>query len=271
MIYKESDWHILLDGKKILIAGYGREGRSSQTFLSKLLPTANIDVADGNSNIQSAAPHYDLILKSPGIPMSVFADVCPLHKVSSQSDLFLQVYHNQTIGITGTKGKSTTTELINHMLVNGLPLSPRQSDQQFTNVIKAGNMGIPLFDIIPQMSESTLVVAELSCHQLENIHCAPHISVLLNLFQEHLDHYPSYRRYKMAKLNIALKQYKNDHCFYCADNPDLTDLISELRKQITSQISPYTATLEPTTIPYSPSLQGLHNRSNAIVAKMVAQ
>jgi UDP-N-acetylmuramoylalanine--D-glutamate ligase len=162
-----------------------------------------------------------------------------------------------TIGVTGTKGKSTTASLIHHLLPGS---------------ILAGNIGIPLFDILDDLREDSIVVAELSCHQLENIHRAPHISVLLNLFQEHLDHYENYMGYKMAKMQIGLKQREGDHFFYCTDNAELNALVNACI--LRSALHPYSIndiTPDERTLLEACPLEGDHNRSNALVACRVAQ
>lgn len=267
MFYRETRWRELLGSRTILIAGYGREGRSSERFLSQLLPAEQYGVADGNEAILAAAPHYDLILKSPGIPTMIFEGICDMEKISSQTDLFLQVYGDNTIGISGTKGKSTTTELIYSILSQHVPVGV---GGEYSEVVKAGNMGIPLFDIIPQLDEHTLVVAELSCHQLENIHRAPHTALLLNLFQEHLDHYHDYEGYKHAKLNIALRQAKDDTFIYCTDNDDLREAVERHAHAIVSHVEGYDSA-NPFRCTASPSLIGSHNRSNITAAAAVVR
>ena len=266
-MYKSQQLKSLLSDRHILIAGYGREGKSSHALLQNLLPHCCPDIATNDQEIaqmlQQASQPYDLIIKSPGIPTMKFEGLCDINTITSQTDLFLQVYHDQVVGITGTKGKSTTTTLIHHLL------NHTYGDRR--KVILAGNMGIPFFDILDQIESDSLIVAELSCHQLENIHRAPHISVLLNLFQEHLDHYHDYLDYQMAKMQIVLKQQPEDHCFYCSDNDTLAQRISELHPKITSTLHPYSleearqASVDqiPTT------LMGEHNLSNIFVAKQV--
>jgi UDP-N-acetylmuramoylalanine--D-glutamate ligase len=174
------------------------------------------------------------------------------------TDLFLQVYGDKVIGVTGTKGKSTTASLIHHLLPGS---------------ILAGNIGIPLFDILDDLDEESIVVAELSCHQLESIHRGPHVAVLLNLFQEHLDHYDNYMGYKMAKMQIALKQRPDDHFFYCTDNEELSDLVRENAAHCASTLHPYSInniTDEEQKLLSACPLEGEHNRSNALVAARVA-
>lgn len=203
-----------LRGKSILIAGFGREGKSTLNFLSKYLTHAVIGVADKNEsalqdldnkrynlysgdNYLDAASDYDIVIKTPGISVK---DINIDHsKISSQTDLFLEAFHSQTIGVTGTKGKSTTSTLIYHLL--------KESGK---DVILAGNIGIPIFDCISNINRRTIVVYELSAHQLQFINRSPHVGVLLNVFEEHLDHFGAFDKYKDAKINIMRYMHDND-------------------------------------------------------------
>lgn len=201
-----------LRGKRILILGFGREGKSSLAFIKKYLPHAIVGVADKNAealkdlsgvatysgeNYFDAINDYDIVLKTPGI--SLLGKNVDLSKITSQTDLFLEEFHSQIIGITGTKGKSTTSTLIYHLL--------KESGR---DTILAGNIGIPIFDIIEKVSNKTIVVFELSAHQLQFIHRSPHIGILLNVFEEHLDHFGTFEAYRDAKLNIIRKMDDGD-------------------------------------------------------------
>ena len=187
-----------LRGKRILILGFGREGRSTKAFLDKYLPETQVAVADKNEmeHVQhfstgylEAIYDYDIVIKTPGISLKDF-DTKGV-EITSQTDLFLSQFHQQTIGISGTKGKSTTTSLIYHLLKS----SGRDA-------ILTGNIGIPCFDIMEQILENSIVVYELSAHQLEYVHNSPRVGVLLNVFEEHLDHFGTFERYKQAKFNL---------------------------------------------------------------------
>lgn len=252
-MYREEQLKALLEGRKILIAGYGREGKSAERLIQRLVPEAEYSIADGNEQIASeAAKGYGLIIKSPGVPMRVMGGV----ECSSLTDIFLQVYGDMVIGVTGTKGKSTTASLIHHLLPGS---------------ILAGNIGIPLFDILDELKEDSVVVAELSCHQLENIHRGPHTAVLLNLFQEHLDHYENYMGYKMAKMQIGLKQHEGDHFFWCRDAAELDELVRA--QAMPGVMHPYSIgniTDEERELLGACPLEGEHNRSNSLVACRVA-
>ena len=187
-----------LRGKRILILGFGREGRSTKAFLDKYLPETQVAVADKNemepvqhfgTGYLEAIYDYDIVIKTPGISLKDF-DTKGV-EITSQTDLFLSQFHQKTIGISGTKGKSTTTSLIYHLLKS----SGRDA-------ILTGNIGIPCFDIMEQIHEDSIVVYELSAHQLEYVHNSPRVGVLLNVFEEHLDHFGTFERYKQAKFNL---------------------------------------------------------------------
>ncbi len=216
----------LLHGRRIVILGFGREGVSTYRFIRKYFPEMPLTIADKNGMLKldelSNDPHltyalgedylehlnrYDLIFKSPGVNLSKINYLIEPKKITSQTDIFLRFFHQQVIGVTGTKGKSTTASLISHLLkTDGYP------------VLSAGNIGVPFFDIWDEITEKTTVVAELSAHQLEYITQPPHIAVLLNIFQEHLDHFISFNDYQIAKLNITNRQAKEDILIYNADD-----------------------------------------------------
>ena len=258
-MYREVELKQLFACRKILIAGYGREGKSSEALIRRLLPDADLTIVEGNDNLRrEASKGYDMIVKSPGIPTMVLEGYCDLNTITSQTDIFLQVYGDQTIGITGTKGKSTTTNLMASVM--------REEGRM---VVMAGNMGIPLFDVIDQINEQTVIVCEFSCHQLENIHRAPHVGVVLNLFEEHLDHYHCYRDYQMAKLNIGLKQGKGDYFYYCSDNKVLKNLVGEMPMESEQQAYSFAKAQRWNDLPRK--IQGDHNLCNIEVVAEIAE
>jgi UDP-N-acetylmuramoylalanine--D-glutamate ligase len=229
-----------MTGKMVAILGFGREGQSGFSLIRRLFPTAQIGIFDSDGKIREnpllandsfvtictgksyldQIDHYDLILRSPGIPVwHLLSDQnggeagrIRTGKITSQTDLFLQFFHRQVIGVTGTKGKSTTASLI----ANILKTSGRDT-------ILAGNIGNPVFHIAGLVGEETVVVLELSSHQLEFLTRGPHIAVMLNFFQEHLDAYSSYDAYQEAKLNITRYQTDEDFLVFSADDPILTE------------------------------------------------
>jgi len=205
-----------LKNKKVLLLGFGREGKSTYHFIRKHLPDMHLGVYDkneikdsltkvtlhGGSSYQEILSDYDVILKSPGIVFTS-RDGRDKAKLTSQTDLFLEFYRDQTIGITGTKGKSTTSSLVYHVL-----------HSTGRDVRLVGNIGVPVFDVLEEISGKTLVVFELSSHQLEHVTHSPHIGMHLNLYQEHLDHYGTFEKYAEAKENIYKFMQKGDLLIY---------------------------------------------------------
>jgi UDP-N-acetylenolpyruvoylglucosamine reductase len=216
--------------QKIAILGFGKEGNSSYRFIRNYLPAQHLAIHDKNSieiddknitiitgeNYLQNLNDYTLILKTPGISFAQLNYNLEPKKISSQTALFLQYYGSQTIGVTGTKGKSTTTSLIHHIL-----------QKCGKKAILAGNIGVPFFDIIKNIDEQTIIVAELSAHQLEFVRHSPHIAVLLNLYQEHLDHFNSFASYVQAKWNITKFQNKKDIFVYDTNDVQISKLITQ--------------------------------------------
>ena len=205
----------------VLLLGFGREGRSSYDFIRRHLPEKALGIADKNpitledplvrsftgENYLDAMGEYELVLKSPGIP---FAGVTIPDgvTVTCQTDLFLRYADCICVGVTGTKGKTTTATLTHAMLV-----------QQGIPALLMGNMGLPVLDSIEDAQGKTAVL-ELSSHQLQFMRVSPHIAILTNLFEDHLDHYDGgFAGYADAKMNIRRWQTKDD-VFFCNDAQD---------------------------------------------------
>ncbi|OYT11093.1 MAG: UDP-N-acetylmuramoyl-L-alanine--D-glutamate ligase [Bacteroidetes bacterium 4572_112] len=215
--------------KSVAIVGFGREGQSTYKFLRSYFPQLNICIADVNEAISEHGllkcddnisfelgedfieeiKNYGLLFKSPGISFKNYIIPDNQH-ISSQTDLFLHLFSNQTIGVTGTKGKSTTVSMLKFVL-----------DKLNKDAMLIGNIGIPALDVAHKIKDNTVIVYELSSHQLEFVHNSPHISILLNLYQEHLDHYNSYEDYRNAKWNILKYQNANDFFIYCNNEKQL--------------------------------------------------
>ncbi|MBR1769867.1 MAG: UDP-N-acetylmuramoyl-L-alanine--D-glutamate ligase [Bacteroidales bacterium] len=206
--------------KRITIMGLGREGKSTYKFLKNLFPDKPIILFDKNKqafegmetgndicffsqdDYATINQNSDIIFLAPGIALKELHDIEHV-KITNQCDIFLQLFKEQSIGISGTKGKSTTSTLLFETI-----------KKQYSNTVLAGNIGIPFFDISENIDDHTIIVLELSCHQLQHIKKAPHISVLLNLYEEHLDHYTSYEDYQLSKLNLLSKGEENDIFIY---------------------------------------------------------
>jgi len=211
-----------IEGKSVGILGFGREGRATLPWILEDNTASKVAILDLNpvtlpddisakygdkiqlitgADYQKNLNDFDVIFKSPGIVLDREKDYYTC-KILSEMDIFFETYKNQIIGITGTKGKSTTTTLMYHVVkMAGI------------KALLAGNIGIPVFDIARDIDKETLLVVELSCHQLEYATVSPYIGVLLNIHEEHLDHYGTMEKYVAAKENIYRNQILGDILF----------------------------------------------------------
>lgn len=205
--------------KRIVILGFGLEGQSTLKFLLENNITNEIAIADKNPNIIDyhlvkdqnrieiiSGDDYltqlkaeDFIIKSPGVGLKHHR---PELRTWSQTSLFLERYGEQIIGITGTKGKSTTSTMMYRIL----------QDQQ-KKVVLVGNIGLPAFDFIPQISSDSFIVYELSAHQLQCVSHGPRMAILLNLMPEHLDFFGEVQDYYLAKCQIFRSQTPESFAF----------------------------------------------------------
>ena len=220
-----------LEDKKILILGFGKEGESTYKLLRKYFPEKNLFIADKNMNLLNekidlmedtylevslgekylnGIEEYDLIIKAPGISLKNVDLSLIKDKITSQLELFLEYVDVYTIGITGTKGKSTTSSLMYKVLMD-----------QEKDTFLLGNIGEPIFNQIEEIKENSIVVLELSSHALEFVCKSPNVAILLDIYEEHLDHYKSFEKYIEAKFNVAKFQNKNDFFIYNYDNENI--------------------------------------------------
>ena len=168
-----------LENKRILILGFGREGRTTYTFLRKYFEEKQLFIADKditlldnnldlmedmNLEVQigeeylNGIEEYHLIIKAPGISFKGMDLSGIRDKITSQLELFLEYIPCTTIGITGTKGKSTTSSLMYEVLKNN-----------GKKTFLLGNIGNPIFNEIENIDNDTFVVIELSSHALQYI------------------------------------------------------------------------------------------------------
>ncbi|HYD34783.1 MAG TPA: UDP-N-acetylmuramoyl-L-alanine--D-glutamate ligase [Vitreimonas sp.] len=173
-----------------------------------------------------------LLIKTAGIPYThplLQAATARHLSITTNTQLFFELtnttaflaeqglsnYPLSTIGVTGTKGKSTTTSVIYHVL---------KENQQ--PIVVGGNIGVPPLDLWPELSQlashhppqTTLLIAlELSCHQLSDLRTSPHIAVVQDITPEHLDYYATFEEYVAAKAHITAFQTPNDYVIY---NPE---------------------------------------------------
>lgn len=203
-----------IKGKKVLILGFGREGQSTYRALRASGTYRELAIADlkdkkeqcleedilwiSGPDYQQAIDNYDVVFKSPGIVLEHSPEEYSC-RILSQTEVFVQMFREQIIGVTGTKGKSTTATLLYHVLKTA-----------GKKAVLVGNIGIPAFDHMEEIEEDTIIVFELSCHQLEYLTVSPHMALLLNIHEEHLDHYGTMEKYVRAKEQIFRHQQAGD-------------------------------------------------------------
>lgn len=156
----------------------------------------------------------DLIVQNPGVPSdSVFLQEAKKNNIAivNEAVMFFGLYPGQSIGVTGTRGKSTTSTLIHKILKTEIK----------TNVV-AGNIATnPMFKVLPKLKVKSLPVLELSSWHLERTNdyeVSPHIAVVTNVMNDHLNRYKNFSAYKKAKEAIVDWQVRNDFAVLNADN-----------------------------------------------------
>lgn len=218
-----------LKDKNIAILGFGREGQSTYHFIRKylgekritILDQKSISIDDSNVTLITGEDYlehleeFDLIIKTPGVSLKDIDLTNIEDKITSQLELLLEVNRKNIIGITGTKGKSTTSTLTYEVL-----------KEQLGDVYLLGNIGVPVLDEIDHYQDNTTLVIEMSSHQLEFIHQSPHIACILNLYEDHLDHTGTIEKYHQSKMNIFKYQTEDDYAIYSDDNSYLQDYMN---------------------------------------------
>lgn len=230
--------------KNILILGLGLEGKAALNFLGKnykeikykklylldkfkdtndymdvikselgdkSLEDLNIilEKKEDNDKILNDLSQYDIVLKSPGIKIEDEIAEKFKEKIFSQIEIFLKFYPGLTIGVTGTKGKSTTSALLDHVL-----------NKCGYKSHLLGNIGNAVFYSLEDISDKDIAIIELSSFALEFIKSATNIAIITNIFIAHLDYHKKLNLYVDAKTKIfenideEIKQDKDENKKY---------------------------------------------------------
>jgi UDP-N-acetylmuramoylalanine--D-glutamate ligase len=222
------------------VLGLARSGKAAAAALERRgVQVVGADRELGNDANPALLDGADVLVKSPGVPrdapLVTEADRRGI-PIWSEVELGFRLLEPRLVGVTGTNGKTTTAELLGAML----------------RAPVAGNVGRALTDLDGKIDPGTLVVAELSSFQLEDVHeLACDVAVLLNLEPDHLDRYASFDDYRAAKLRIFERAGAKivprgsglDGVEFSADDP----------------------------LPAEPRIRGAHNRENAAAATAAAR
>jgi UDP-N-acetylmuramoylalanine--D-glutamate ligase len=233
----------------VLVLGLARSGRAASAALARRgVEVVGADRSLGNDEDPAALEGVGLVVKSPGVPGEA-----PL--VSAARDRGIAVWSelelgyrllpdNPLIAVTGTNGKTTTSELLGFLL--GAPVG--------------GNVGRALCELDGVVGEGEWIVCEVSSFQLEDIHeFRPRIAVLLNLGPDHLDRHGSFEAYRAAKLRIFANQGEGD----TAVVPRGFGAVAGTARRVEFGGD------DP--LPAEPAIPGAHNRENAAAAVAAAR
>ena len=254
--------------RRALVVGLARSGQAAALALARRdVPTVGVDrsadievgrLAEAGVEVHRGTEEeglledVELLIKSPGVfgeaplPAAARARGIPIW---SEIELGFRLLRNPLIGITGTNGKTTTSELLGAMF--------RAAERP---VAVAGNVGRPLTSFDGALDKDAWIVCELSSFQLEDVHrLRPRIAVLLNLVPDHLDRHASYDAYRAAKLRIFENQTEADVAIVPHDLGPIPGGAERIEFRVDD------------ALPAEPLIPGAHNRENAAAATAAAR
>ena len=223
--------------------------------------------------------NVDMVIKTPSCPWTnEHVKLALLNKIPVETDasLFFQLCNVPIIGITGTKGKTTTARMIYHILKNGKKTP-----------ILFGVENIAILDRLSYVKKNTIVVFELSSWRLSALkYCkiSPHIAVFTNIFPDHMDYYKSMDEYLDDKKQIYLHQKAMDYYIYSASDERLQEVVDEIPSRVIAVgheriTNGYSVFIEDGDIYYNDgidarkfvsldniSVRGAHNRNNLLLS-----
>jgi UDP-N-acetylmuramoylalanine--D-glutamate ligase len=257
-----------LAGRRVLVVGLARSGMAASETLVRAgaavvgfdrdeavdvgrLRELGVEIHLGSEE-ETLLQGIDLVVKSPGVPgETMLVDRARTRGVPvwSEIELGVRLLPNPILGVTGTNGKTTTTELLGAVFrAAGRPVEV------------AGNVGRPLTSLVGSASPDDWVVCELSSFQLEDVHTLePRIAVLLNLEPDHLDRHGTFERYADVKLRIFERQTDED----TAVVPRAFGSVSGAARRVEFAADD--------VLPAEPHIPGPHNRENAAAATAAAR
>ncbi|MFA5777649.1 MAG: UDP-N-acetylmuramoyl-L-alanine--D-glutamate ligase [Parcubacteria group bacterium] len=238
--------------KNAAILGYGREGKVTEKYLKKNYPDLKVSILDQKNDPEylTKLENFDIAVKTPGINKALINI-----PYTTATNIFFSEVENKIIGVTGSKGKSTTASLIYEILKAG-----------GKKVRLLGNIGNPMLEVLLKpIGKDEIFVLELSSYQLDDIKYSPNIAVVTNLFPEHMNYHGSVEKYYQAKKNIINFQRSNDIFVYNPKDKLLADWAKETKskKIVFAQKLP----LNKFDVP----LLGEHNLENIKAAVTVAK
>ncbi len=244
-----------LEGKKIAIVGLGTNNRKLAEFLTAQgIKFSVLDQWTGHDTLVGRLDEFDIIFRTPGLPYNSPAIQQAKQKgveISSQTKLFFKLCPAPIIGVTGTKGKGTTSSLLAKILETG-----------GKKVWLAGNIGRDPFEFLEQIKPEDWVVLELSSFQLQDLDQSPHLAVVLNITSDHLNHHLDLAEYVGAKASILNFQGEKDFAILHQSLPATFQQLGAGKKIV---FNPEEAS------GFETRLLGPHNRENIAAAVAAAR
>ncbi len=244
-----------LQGKKIAVVGMGINNQKLVDFLTS--QGINLEIIKewkGESELFDKLDRFDVIFRTPGLPYlseAIQRAQTSGVEISSQTKLFFHLCPAKIVGVTGTKGKGTTSSLIAKILEAG-----------GKKVWLAGNIGRDPFEFINDIKPEDFVVLELSSFQLQDLELSPHIAVVLSITPDHLNHHKSFDEYIRAKSNIVAHQTDKDFAVLHRSLPDWFQAAGKATKVYIETKS---------VVDYKRKLLGEHNLDNIAAAASVGK
>jgi UDP-N-acetylmuramoylalanine--D-glutamate ligase len=224
----KTDWN----GKRVTILGCARQGQAAARWLGR--HGAHVTVNDRRpveqmSEAQSALADFpvtwvlgshpleildttDIVCLSGGVPLDNPIVVEATRRgipLTNDTQVFMEAVPCQTVGITGSAGKTTTTTLVGQMAKNAFG----------NKVYVGGNIGDPLLNHVDKMNLDDLAILEISSFQLEQMTLSPHVAAVLNITPNHLDRHGTMEAYIAAKQVILNFQATGDTAVLCREDP----------------------------------------------------
>jgi len=294
-----------LEGKKALVLGLGVHGgalgvarflaeHGAEVTVTDLRPES--ELAESLEALKDLDIRYvlgehrpedilsaDFIVRNPAVPReSKWLELARENgiPVLMEMNLFWRYCPAPITAITGSKGKSTTTSWLGHI-----------SKLWHPDTVVAGNLRVSALSMLPQISEDTPVILELSSWQLEAFEVggeAPHVSCITNISYDHLNRYPSFEAYYNSKRWIYRNQKTADYAVFNYDDPIVSRFVEDCLAQVrwfsrSSHVKPggyidndyiylvdETGSTRKLLQVHELQLPGEHNRMNALAAAVLA-